>query len=84
MAIEVVSVGNKQPENRVYRRSCGNCGSLLQFKRSDARYVNDQRDGDAVVIDCPVCGTEVWTNADAHQRDWTDEEIKALARRMGA
>jgi RNase P subunit RPR2 len=84
MVIEVVSVGNKQPENRAYRRSCNNCGSLLQFKRKDARYVNDQRDGDAVVIDCPVCGAEVWTAADAHQRDWTDDEIKALARRMGA
>jgi hypothetical protein len=82
--IEVVSVGNKQPENRIYRRSCGNCGSLLQFKSGDGRFVCDQRDGNAIVIKCPVCGVDVWTNADAYQKDWTDDQIKALARRMGS
>lgn len=84
MTITVVTKGNKRPEDRIYRNTCNHCGSLLQFKASDGNFIVDQRDGDAIVIKCPECKSDVWTAADAYQQDWTDEKLKALARRMGA
>lgn len=60
MAIEVIKRGNP-PSEAIYDRTCDSCHSQLRFRRGDARMSYDQRDGDAVVIDCPVCGKQVWT-----------------------
>ncbi|MBY5821457.1 hypothetical protein [Rhizobium leguminosarum] len=83
MSIQVVVNGRKRPEDRVYRNTCNHCGSLLQFKASDGRFVDDSRDGDAIVVACPECSSEVWTAADAYQKAWTDADIAALTKRMG-
>lgn len=82
--IEIIAKGNKRPEDRIYRNTCNNCGSLLQFKGSDGRVSSDQRDGDAFVISCPVCTAEVWTSAGAYQnKPMSDADIASLVRRMG-
>ena len=54
MAIEVVELGTP-PDQVEYETRCQKCQSKLKFKRSDAKYVNDQRDGDYLTVECPVC-----------------------------
>lgn len=54
MAIEVLKRGVTEDE-KVYEAVCFSCKSHLRFKRSDAEYVSDQRDGDYLKINCPVC-----------------------------
>jgi len=53
-----VSPGAKQYEGR-----CQPCGTTVRFLRDDARFVADQRDGDALIVKCPVCGEDIWTAA---------------------
>lgn len=38
--------------------TCKCCGSVIEAKRSEGRLVLDFRDGDFVVIRCPVCHTD--------------------------
>lgn len=59
MAIKVLKQGTP-PEEKVYQATCQRCGSELEFQQKDGRYVSDQRDGDAIVVKCPVCNSEVW------------------------
>lgn len=59
MTIEIIQRG-MLPADKVYKSTCRECHSTLQFKRGDARYVSDQRDGDALVVKCPVCKQEIW------------------------
>jgi hypothetical protein len=42
--------------------NCG-CGCHFSFTAEDARYVNDQRDGDAYVVKCPECKQVHWVAA---------------------
>ena len=51
------------PREKTRTISCKECKSRLRFKESEARYVADQRDGDALVIKCPVCKAENWISA---------------------
>lgn len=67
--IEVLEKG-KPEVDRVYEAVCKNCRSRLRFKRSDARYMSDLRDGDdALVINCPVCEKEMWTSVACFERE---------------
>ena len=52
--IEVIQRGNP-PAEKLYRTQCPDCRSTLQFKRADAEFIADQRDGDCLKIECPVC-----------------------------
>jgi len=61
MAIEILE--RREPGDRVYENTCSRCKSRLRYRRSDARLVFDQRDGDSAVINCPVCSNEVFTAA---------------------
>lgn len=47
--------------DEVYQGECNGCGTEVEFQRKEARYVNDQRDGDALVVVCPTCKNEIWT-----------------------
>lgn len=41
--------------------TCSQCAAHLEIEIGDfARYVNDQRDGDAVTFSCPCCKSEQW------------------------
>lgn len=48
---------------QIYRCTCGGCHTLYEFQRKEARFVDDQRDGAALVTTCPMngCGRENWT-----------------------
>lgn len=38
---------------------CNHCKSVLEFQRKEAKMTHDQREGDYMVINCPVCATRV-------------------------
>jgi transcription elongation factor Elf1 len=49
------------PENWTKKFSCTQCRSSLEVGIKDfTRVVYDQRDGNASVFNCPVCGKECW------------------------
>lgn len=50
------------PEHKVYQCRCTNCRSLYEFERREAKYVNDQRDGDFLETHCPNCGRANFTS----------------------
>jgi hypothetical protein len=43
------------PEDRVYRGVCHRCKCEVEFKRSEAEFVPDQRDGSFLRVACPCC-----------------------------
>lgn len=49
----------KEPRNKEYRTTCGNCDCHFEFVASEAKEVQDQRDGDYLEIACPTCGHAV-------------------------
>lgn len=64
--VKVLSRGRRAKDEPL-QATCGKCGSLLGFTRQEARREPDLGGGDALVIDCPECGTEVWTIVPAEQ-----------------
>lgn len=54
MAIKVIKRGIP-PQEKKYNVVCRQCHSELEFVKSDAEYVYDQRDGDYLCLTCPVC-----------------------------
>jgi hypothetical protein len=36
---------------------------MFSFEASEVKYVNDRRDGDAYVVQCPECEASLWVNA---------------------
>lgn len=43
------------PANKIFRGFCMNCKTEVEFPRRAAKYNSDQRDGDFLSVDCPVC-----------------------------
>lgn len=60
--VEVLKRGTP-PADVVYEVRCIQCKSQLSFKRSEAKCIHDQRDGDYLTITCPVCQHEVTRDA---------------------
>ncbi|MDC2859041.1 hypothetical protein [Delftia sp. DT-2] len=46
------------PETRTYQCTCRECATVFEFEQREAKFVFDQRDGDFLQINCPVCGTQ--------------------------
>lgn len=44
------------PLTETHRAVCRKCETVFEFDRKETTYVPDQRDGDFLQIDCPVCG----------------------------
>lgn len=61
MAIEIVRRG-KPKEEKEYQAGCRYCGTIIKFKRGDAKYQSDQREGDYLVVDCPICTRQITTS----------------------
>lgn len=51
------------PNENPYHVECRSCHSEIEFMRIEAKLVPDQRDGDFLTINCPVCNVEIHTNA---------------------
>lgn len=57
-----ILVSGKNGKPRTYTSKCP-CGCLFVFEAGEAKYVNDQRDGDAYVVECPECDKSIWVDA---------------------
>lgn len=44
------------PHLRVYKTQCSNCKTRFEFTRGDASVSRDPRDGDLLVVKCPLPG----------------------------
>ena len=58
MAIRVTKHG-ALPDHDVFAGTCYRCKTEVEFERVDARLTSDQRDGDYLSVDCPVCGDAI-------------------------
>ena len=65
MAVEIVTAGVKRGDRR-YQTKCQECETVFRFLKSDARDEINDRDGHAVIIDCPTCGKSCYVNADTY------------------
>ena len=48
-------------DDNIYRGTCRNCGTEIEFDKNEAKYVSDQRDGDFLTMRCPTyrCGMDI-------------------------
>ena len=51
--MKVISKGTL-PELQLFRTSCSNCHSVLEFQKNEAIVMSD-RNETVYVIDCPIC-----------------------------
>lgn len=52
--MQIVKRG-EAPEEKVIDATCVRCRTEVRFRVGEAKYVNDQRDGDFYQVKCPVC-----------------------------
>lgn len=53
----------KKPEDKSYKVTCDYCQTIFIFKRKEAEWHGDQRDGDYLSIRCPICKNNVTVGA---------------------
>jgi ribosomal protein S27E len=59
--MKIIKQGTPRSED-VFEGRCMDCKTVVQFKRSEAKYTPDQRDGDFLTVACPVCGRAIHVN----------------------
>lgn len=52
--INIIERG-EPPSEKTYTTSCYNCKTKFSFQGKDAKTSFDQREGDYLMINCPVC-----------------------------
>lgn len=67
--VEVIRLG-QIPEEKEYTATCGNCSTLFKFKRREAKVTYDQRDGNFLQIDCPLCKKTVTKSLATQSSYW--------------
>jgi RNase P subunit RPR2 len=65
--MEIIRHG-QLPLDKTYTVTCRNCDTVYRFQRSEARFHSDQRDGDALATDCPVCQRTIFIAVSNHDR----------------
>lgn len=50
----------KPPNKRPIRIECRECDTIFEFTRDEARFEPDFRDGNSLVINCPICSHTIW------------------------
>lgn len=48
-----------KPSETVHRATCNTCSSTMEFQRHEGAIFYDQRDGDTISIECPVCQAKI-------------------------
>lgn len=48
------------PKEKKYEGTCHTCKSVLEAEASEVNFVDDQRDGNYISGECPVCGGFVY------------------------
>ncbi len=59
--MEILKRGVK-PEDQFYLGTCHKCGTEVKFQRSEGVVTQDQRDGNFISVNCPVCGNKIHAN----------------------
>lgn len=52
----------KQELDKEAEAECFKCRCQFSFQAKEAKFQSDQRDGNAYVIDCPECKSQVWVS----------------------
>lgn len=52
--MRIVKMG-KPPGDEKFKCKCNGCGTVVEFLKGEAKYINDQRDGNYYEVQCPVC-----------------------------
>lgn len=60
--MEILKRG-KLPEDKTYEARCNHCKTEIRFQQREGHITHDQRDGDFITVNCPVCGNKVHTAA---------------------
>ncbi len=60
--MEILRRGKPKAED-TFTAECVQCGTQVRFKRSEATFVPDQRDGDYYTVKCPVCSGLIYVDA---------------------
>lgn len=55
--MKVISRG-KIPEEQLYRTSCQNCKSILEFHKHETQVLTDRNDVVYILV-CPVCSKDI-------------------------
>lgn len=55
--MKVISRGSL-PEDQLYRTSCSNCKSVLEYQKKEARIVTDRNEIVYIIV-CPVCSKDI-------------------------
>lgn len=50
------------PGDIIHIGKCTNCGTEVEFKRSEGEFIHDPRDGDHVKVACPVCQQPIYSH----------------------
>jgi len=50
------------PRDKIYTVACKNCHTRFQFKQHEGKICYDNRDGDYVTIECPLCKEIIYEN----------------------
>ena len=62
MAIQIIQRGVLPAAIR-YKTKCRHCNTIFSFLKSDARLIDDQRDGNFYTLECPVCSKDCHISA---------------------
>lgn len=54
------------PSERQYLGHCRHCNSRIKFKQSEGTIAYDQRDGDCIHIECPVCQQRMYVDLNSY------------------
>lgn len=57
--VEIIKKGRLAADAK-YTMHCPQCETVARFEKKEGREVFDQRDGDALVFNCPECKKELW------------------------
>jgi hypothetical protein len=48
------------PAEREWKFLCVNCRTRFECQENEGEYITDQRDGDTVRVECPVCNRDCY------------------------
>ena len=52
------------PEEQLYRTSCSNCKSILEYQKKEAQIITDRNEVCYVLV-CPVCSHSIYISSQA-------------------
>jgi len=50
----------KLPGEELWGGECSNCHTVVEFRRKEGKYSDDQRDGQHCTIPCPLCERTIY------------------------